>query len=335
MASSLMIFLSLLGLALTAGFDHDPLWVAPAAGNSHHALAPASGMNNPMYHLTHKPTTLALQGQPGNEASSSKAIKSCAGRSDYCADETDCCEIDKCNIWQHVGRDAAVLLVMYAKWCPVSRDFMLQYDYLKDEYHSGDRVLVAKADAEQNPNLVADFNVVEFPQIILFQRDCYWTPNGCLDESQHFVYNGTANEAEEIRVWVEDTMLYIHASMNTAELPPVPEGPCKVTQTIPKPVDMRPLFQFPQDEGAQLLPRQDNTEVFKMADEAQSDWTPSGVGNYKLAPDETQALEMVPRPLGHPEPNDVPVDYTKADQNGVPQREGYETPDVMPAHMRG
>lgn len=321
----------LMMVASASGFDHDPLWVsapasAPAPVSPHH-IAPSSphrtqphpnphhaqplqalsraAKNNAEYHLKGKPQ-LAQLGQPGNMPDPKRAIKTCKGAIDYCDNEAECCEIDTCNIWQHVGRDVAVLLVLYAKWCPVSRDFMLQYDLLRDEYKPQNRVLVAKADADANPGLVVDLNVAEYPQIVLFQRDCYWTPYGCLDPQQHFTYNGTSNDAEEIRVWVEDTMIYIAATLASKDLPPVEEGPCKVTQVIQPPIDMRAAFKFPEDEGKQLLPSRTDGDTYKMAAERDLSVQPRGHGPIVLAPDETQSQEMVPRPLGEPVDNDAP-----------------------------
>ncbi len=116
---------------------------------------------------------------------------------DACRNETECCEIDKCNVWQHVGRDASTLLVFYVPWylfpfelividlflrCPVSRDFMLNYDLLRVKFEPFDNVLVAKVDADQNPNLVNDFGIDEYPALVFFRRDCYWSAGGCYDQ---------------------------------------------------------------------------------------------------------------------------------------------------------
>jgi len=182
--------------------------------------------------------------------------KACKGKSDMCRNETECCEIDKCNVWQHVGRDSAVLLVFYVSWCPVSRDFMLNYDLLRAKYEPFDNLLIAKVDADQNTNLVADFGIDEYPGLVFFRRDCYWSAGGCYDQMVWQRYNGTTNEFEDVDAWLQQQLLDEQNGSAYRQLPEEPESRtgCKVSKLTRPPEDMREPFRFPADEGAPLLP---------------------------------------------------------------------------------
>eukprot|EP00299_Pterocystis_sp_00344_P000586 c10170_g1_i1.p1 GENE.c10170_g1_i1~~c10170_g1_i1.p1 ORF type:complete len:294 (-),score=70.46 c10170_g1_i1:11-892(-) len=165
----------------------------------------------------------------------------CKGKSDMCRNETECCEIDKCNIWQHVGRDSAVLLVFYVSWCPVSRDFMLNYDLLRSQYEPFDNLLVAKVDADPNLNLVQDFGIDEYPALVFFRRDCYWSVGGCYDPFVWRRYNGTSNDYDEVNRWVQLQLDEEISGNAYRQLPDQPETltGCKVSKTARPPEDMR------------------------------------------------------------------------------------------------
>jgi hypothetical protein len=167
--------------------------------------------------------------------------KSCQNKLDGCRNETECCEIDKCNIWQHMGRENAGLLVFYVSWCPVSRDFMLNYDLLRTRYEPFDNLLVAKVDADQNPNLVGDFGVEEYPSLVFFRRDCYWSPMGCYDQMAWNRYNGTSNDYDEVTRWIEQQLMEEQNANTFRQLPGEPETDtgCKVSKTSLPPEDMR------------------------------------------------------------------------------------------------
>lgn len=144
-------------------------------------------------------------------------------------------------MWQHVGRDAATLLVFYVSWCPVSRDFMLPYDLLRAEFEPYSDLLVAKVDGDENPNLVADFGVDEFPSILFFRRDCYWSATGCMDPMVWKRYNGTSNDVDSVSAWAHSQLLEELNENSFKQLPSQPDTltGCKVDKITPLPADMR------------------------------------------------------------------------------------------------
>jgi len=208
--------------------------------------------------LVTTPTTTAPSTSPPVHSSCPRGkckrdvTKACKGREDACRNETECCEIDKCNVWQHIGRDSAALLVFYVSWCPVSRDFMLNYDLLRAQYEPYDNVLIAKIDADQNPNLVNDFGINEFPGLVFFRRDCYWSAQGCNDQMAWRLYNGTSNDYEEVDKWIQFQLSEEQNANSFRQLPEEADSVtgCHVWKTSLPPADMRPP---PSERAPQML----------------------------------------------------------------------------------
>jgi len=127
---------------------------------------------------------------------------------------------------------------------------MLNYDLLRSHFEPFDNVLVAKVDADHNPNLVNDFGVDEYPAIVFFRRDCYWSAGGCYDPLAWRRYNGTSNNYEEVLGWTDQQLLEEQNGNAYRQLPEEPESDtgCKVWKTSLPPEDMRepPSHQTPQ-----------------------------------------------------------------------------------------
>lgn len=159
-------------------------------------------------------------------SSASGKLKGCKGRPDGCAVETEWCELDHCNMWQHAGRDSMALVTFYAEWCPVCKDFDVQFSILRNKYDPFTDVLVARVNGDENPTLMTDFGIDEYPTTILFNRDCYWSDKGCLDQLQWWKYSGESNDHTDIIRWIDQVWTDRRIELATPMNAPYDQGPC-------------------------------------------------------------------------------------------------------------
>lgn len=119
------------------------------------------------------------------------------------------------------------LLLFTAPWCPVCQDFEIHYSILRNKYTPFSDVLISRVNGDENPSLMTDFGIDEYPSFILFNRDCYYSQGGCLDQLQYWRYNGTANDAEDLSKFIDESMLERRIELNVPLIAQPDQGPCK------------------------------------------------------------------------------------------------------------
>lgn len=136
------------------------------------------------------------------------------------------------NMWDSINKyttkGEAVLLKVYAPWCPHCHDLDPHLKKNVDRVKKWDiPVTMAEIDGDTYPEPVEQFNIDGFPQLILFY------------DGQHFMYNGSTDFPQLIWGWmrkkiVSKDLCQVQGIAEVDELNSAPDMGAVVTYTGPK-----------------------------------------------------------------------------------------------------
>lgn len=145
------------------------------------------------------------------------------------------CDLGPCNFWRHVGQAEWSLVIFYAEWFTVSKQFQPMFTTLAQRFQNENVkpniVMMNPQDGKEVPanffvgqanvehggsNFAEDFKIDTLPAFVLFPRECYNT-GGCHNENiMKFQWTGAGplndisldDQANRVYKWVNESIFF-------------------------------------------------------------------------------------------------------------------------------